>query len=178
VDLKHGRIHVRQRADWHNKIGAANVQMAIRSVPVIPLVINALKECEPSSPTLSVTSRACRISSRTAWCLPGLLPGVIDRSTGKAKCTGMHSLRHFYASWLINRPADGGFGLTMKEVQARLGHSTIQMTADTYGHLFPRGDDSAELGRTRHKINARAAISGPARGRPQATDRLAATQVC
>ena len=30
-------------------------------------------------------------------------------------------------------------------VQARLGHATIQMTADRYGHLFPRGDDGAEL---------------------------------
>ena len=30
-------------------------------------------------------------------------------------------------------------------VQARLGHASIQMTADTYGHLFPNGDDGAEL---------------------------------
>jgi integrase len=29
--------------------------------------------------------------------------------------------------------------------QARLGHATIQMTADRYGHLFPRTDDRAEL---------------------------------
>lgn len=33
----------------------------------------------------------------------------------------------------------------MKVVQTRLGHSTIQMTADTYGHLFPNGDDGSEL---------------------------------
>jgi integrase len=32
-----------------------------------------------------------------------------------------------------------------KVVQHRLGHSTIQMTADIYGHLFPSGDDGAEL---------------------------------
>jgi integrase len=32
-----------------------------------------------------------------------------------------------------------------KMVQARLGHASIQMTADTYGHLFPRSDDGAEL---------------------------------
>jgi hypothetical protein len=25
------------------------------------------------------------------------------------------------------------------------GHSSIVMTMDTYGHLFPRGDDGAEL---------------------------------
>jgi integrase len=35
--------------------------------------------------------------------------------------------------------------LPPKVVQHRLGHSTIQMTFDTYGHLFPRGDDGAEL---------------------------------
>jgi integrase len=30
-------------------------------------------------------------------------------------------------------------------VQALLGHASIQMTADVYSHLFPRGDDGAEL---------------------------------
>jgi integrase len=30
-------------------------------------------------------------------------------------------------------------------VQARLGHASIQMTADVYGHLFPRGDYGAEM---------------------------------
>jgi len=30
-------------------------------------------------------------------------------------------------------------------VQARMGHATIQMTLDTYGHLFPSGDSGAEL---------------------------------
>jgi phage terminase large subunit-like protein len=29
--------------------------------------------------------------------------------------------------------------LPLKVVQTRLGHASIQMTADTYGHLFPRG---------------------------------------
>lgn len=62
-----------------------------------------------------------------------------------AKYTGLHSLRHFYASWCINPPSLGGIGLIPKAVQDRLGHSTIQMTMDTYGHLFPRGDDSDVL---------------------------------
>ena len=38
-----------------------------------------------------------------------------------------------------------GLELPLKVVQARLGHASIQMTADTYGHLFPRSDDGAEL---------------------------------
>jgi integrase len=63
----------------------------------------------------------------------------------KPKYGGLHPLRHFYTSWCINRRADGGLELTLKVVQARLGHASIQMTADRYGHLFPRGDDRAEL---------------------------------
>lgn len=61
------------------------------------------------------------------------------------KYTGFHALRHFYASWCINRKEDGGLGLPAKVVQERLGHATIAMTMDVYGHLFPRGDDAAEL---------------------------------
>ncbi len=38
-----------------------------------------------------------------------------------------------------------GLERPLKVVQARLGHASIQMTADVYGHLFPRGDDSAEM---------------------------------
>ena len=30
-------------------------------------------------------------------------------------------------------------------VQERMGHSSITITMDTYGHLFPRGDDTAEM---------------------------------
>jgi integrase len=62
-----------------------------------------------------------------------------------AKYTGLHALRHFYASWCINRKEDGGIGLPPKSVQVRMGHSTLAMTMDTYGHLFPRGDDTKEL---------------------------------
>jgi integrase len=69
--------------------------------------------------------------------------GVID-GKGKPKY-GMHSLRHFYASWCINRKADGGLELPPKTVQARLGHASIVMTLDRYGHLFPSNDDGAEL---------------------------------
>ncbi len=33
----------------------------------------------------------------------------------------------------------------MKVVQERLGHSTINLTADVYGHPFPSDDDSTEM---------------------------------
>jgi integrase len=61
------------------------------------------------------------------------------------KYTGFHALRHWYASWCINRKADGGLELTAKAVQTRMGHSSIQVTFDTYGHLFPAADEGAEM---------------------------------
>ncbi|RZS82071.1 site-specific recombinase XerD [Phyllobacterium myrsinacearum] len=74
--------------------------------------------------------------------------GEIDKDGNpvlKSKYTGFHAIRHFYASWCINRREDGGLSLPPKMVQERLGHSSITLTMDTYGHLFPRNDDAAEL---------------------------------
>ena len=76
---------------------------------------------------------------------PALIAAGVVNKSGKAKYTGLHALRHFYVSWCINRRVDGGSELPLKLVQARLGHASITMTADRYGHLFARGDDGAEL---------------------------------
>jgi integrase len=62
-----------------------------------------------------------------------------------AKYSGLHALRHFFCSWCAARKEDGGLGLPLKTVQVRMGHSTLAMTADTYGHLFPSTDDAEVL---------------------------------
>ena len=46
-----------------------------------------------------------------------------------------HDLRHFYASTLIEG------GRSVKEVQARLGHSSAVLTLTTYAHLWPDNED-------------------------------------
>lgn len=85
-----------------------------------------------------------------AWIAAGVTvdTGEVDKR-GKpvlaAKYGGMHALRHFYASWCINRKEDGGLGLPPKIVQERMGHSTIALTMDRYSHLFPKADDADEM---------------------------------
>ena len=71
--------------------------------------------------------------------------GVVDKA-GEPKY-GPHAFRHFFASWCIN-PRPHGRELPPKAAQALLGHSSITMTLDTYGHLFPRRDDPAELAKS------------------------------
>ena len=124
-----------------------------RTIPVGPLVMNTLKvwklQCGPSEHDLVFPTATGKISNHSNIRLWQIIPlmekaGVVDKD-GKAKYTGLHALRHFYASWCINRKEDGGIGLPPKVVQERMGHSSIAMTMDVYGHLFPRGDDAKEL---------------------------------
>lgn len=68
-----------------------------------------------------------------------------DKPILAPKYTGFHALRHWFASWCINRKEDGGLGLPPKMVQERMGHSTIALTMDRYSHLFPKGDGAEEM---------------------------------
>ena len=152
VDLGKNEIHVRQRADKYNVIDRTKSYSSERTVPVPVPVANALKEWKLACPKgdlgLVFPNGAGNIENLGNIVKRGLQPTQVAAGVtvdGKAKYTGMHALRHFYASWCINRPADGGLGLPPKVVQERLGHSTITMTMDVYGHLFPRGDDADEL---------------------------------
>jgi integrase len=153
LDLKKAELHVRQRADKFKTIGKPKSASGQRTVPMPPILVNTLREwklaCPKSEFGLVFPTGAGQVEYHVNIVLRGLVPvqvaaGVVMKD-GSAKYTGLHSLRHFYASWCINRKEDGGLGLPLKVVQHRLGHSTIQMTADVYGHLFPSGDDGAEL---------------------------------
>ena len=153
IDLKRGELHVRQRADRYGAIGRPKSEAGERTVPLPPMVIAALREHWLASPKgelgLAFPNVRGGVEHRNSIVKCGFHPaqvaaGVVDQHGG-AKYKGLHALRHFYASWCINRRVDGGLELPLKVVQARLGHASIQMTADVYGHLFPRRDDGAEL---------------------------------
>jgi integrase len=150
VDLKRSELHVRQRADRYNAIGAPKSASSTRSVPLPPEVVAALKvwklACPKGNLDLAFPSAAGTIQYHRNM-LDSLAPvmeaaGVLRG--GKPKYA-LHAFRHFFASWCINRRADGGRELPAKVVQGLLGHGSIVMTLDRYGHLFPRGDDRAEL---------------------------------
>jgi integrase len=153
VDWKKGHVHVHQRADRYNEIDAPKSEAGERKVPLPPIVVNALREwklgCPKGELDLVFPNGKGRVENHGNILNRGLMPaqiaaGVTDEG-GKAKYKGLHALRHFYASWCINRKADGGLELPAKLVQQRLGHSSIVMTMDIYGHLFPSDDDGAAL---------------------------------
>ncbi|HLZ03422.1 MAG TPA: site-specific integrase [Bradyrhizobium sp.] len=179
VDLKKAELHVTQRADAYREIGAPKSEAGHRTVPLTPKLLRALTEWKLACPkddkgdlglvfpnTEGKVEWHANIINR-AWMPLQIAAGVtvqvrdddgklVRDEKGKpvlqAKYTGLHALRHFYASWCINRESDGGLELPAKVVQERLGHSSITVTLDTYGHLFPRGDDSEKLAEAENRL--------------------------
>ncbi len=161
VDLKGRLIHVRQRADRYRAIGLPKSEAGQRAIPIGATVVNTLKEWKLACPKGELVFpnadgaplASAKLASYVLWPPQEAAGLTIETDKRDAegqpirspKYMGMHALRHFYASWCINRKADGGLELPGKVVQERLGHSSITMTMDVYGHLFPSGDNGSEL---------------------------------
>ena len=147
VDLKVCKLHVTQRADKFHKIGSPKTEAGKREVPFGPVVRNTLQEwrlaCPRSELDLVFPNTRGNIEGLPNILTRGFIPTVIAAGAvtadGRAKYTGLHCLRHFYASWCIDR------GLPPKVIQERLGHTSITMTFNRYGHLFPKAADSDEI---------------------------------
>jgi integrase len=58
-------------------------------------------------------------------------------TSAKVRKFRFHDLRHSYESWLI------GNGESLAYVRDQLGHSSIQVTVDVYGHLIPGANRQA-----------------------------------
>ena len=159
IDLKAGELHVRQRADRYGVIGSPKSKKSRRTIPLDPGgLIPALKEWKLACPKsgeldLVFPTRTGAIDTHKNM-LRGLEPimraaGVVHKD-GKPKYA-LHAFRHYFASWCISPKERGGRELPAKVVQDWLGHSTIAMTLDVYGHLF-KGVDNGELAKSVERV--------------------------
>ena len=143
VDLDAQVITVRQRADRWNDIGQPKSETSQRQVPIPQNVANTLKEWKLACPPggLVFPNGNGNVESGANIWNRGLKPPqlklhIVDKE-GKAKYS-LHAFRHFYASWLINEKEAGGLEQPPKRVQEWLGHANIEITMNTYSHLFPK----------------------------------------
>ena len=166
VDLAAARLTVAQRADERGVIGSPKSAASRRAIPLPPLVANALKcwrnDCPAGEAGLVFPNGAGKIESlanlqNRFWGPLQLQAGLVEMRPGRDGTPvlraryGLHVTRHFYASWLISQ------GFPPKRVQHLMGHSTIKLTLDTYGHLWP--DDAGDAARL---AAAEAALLSPA----------------
>jgi integrase len=151
VDFNKQIIRVRQRADKTKALGATKTPAGRRLIPMAGPVLKVLREWWLAYPFDKETglvfgSLAFAASNRgqplgngqplTEIGKAQKAAGVI-KATGKPKYT-FHSLRHFFASVGI------AAGFDPKRLQVILGHSSIKMTFDVYGHLFPTPEEDRD----------------------------------
>jgi integrase len=64
-------------------------------------------------------------------------PALAAWEKAQVEPIGLHECRHTFASLLI------AAGVNAKAIADAMGHATITMTFDRYGHLMPGGRDEA-----------------------------------
>jgi integrase len=167
IDLKRGCLTVRQRADRWNTIGSPKTETSRREVPLPPYAVNVLREWRLACPkgplglvfphTRGQVASLPNIHRRVLGALQvktGIVSVADVRSASPelteaqaielAKmhpCYGLHAFRHAAASLYIEQ------GYSPKRIQALMGHSSIQVTFDIYGHLFPAPEDDQTAAR-------------------------------
>lgn len=148
-------ITVNQRADAWGVIGPPKSEAGRRTIPIGDLLISTLRawklRCPPSELRLVFPNP----EGRPIW--PSAIHEAYLRleveaglAIATSKCDekgnrvyraryGLHCLRHYAASvWIAQ-------GIDLKRLQTWMGHSTIQITLDTYGHLLIDAKKDAEL---------------------------------
>ena len=172
-----GRLHVRQRLDAWGRAGPPKSKAGYRTIPLSEFVVNTLLQWKRECPRLDSGERDAQgkpikllhfvfpngagcsenhanITTRGFFAVQiaaGLGEPMVDAHgnprfdrDGKPLMRGkygLHGLRHLFCSWLIDR------GKAPKDIRVQMGHSSLVMTLDRYGHLFPRQSDADEMAR-------------------------------
>jgi len=137
VNFENNTIEVTQDATEDREIGLPKSASAYRMIHMPDMVMDELKKWKPFCPESEydlvfpnwkggVESHS-NITNR-GWYVLQRACGLVD-TRNKPKYP-LKSLRHVRASLEIHN------GATAKEIQMLMGHSTVKITFDVYGHLF------------------------------------------
>lgn len=155
ANVGNGIIQVKQRADKTGLIGPVKSKAGRRTLHISPKVTDMILEWRASCPKSEAdlvfptdTGKPILLSNFATGAWSPLLREaglVVPEKTGgkvilKPKYTP-YCLRHYQASKLIEKNKDA------KYIQSFMGHSDIQITYNTYGHLMKDRED-------RHKQTA------------------------
>ena len=155
IDFAAATLTVSQRADRWADIGAPKSDAGRRTIPIGPALVAELRRwklrCPPSDLNLVFPNDRNKPPSQhriIAQFLAVQVAAGIAIDSGKLDAKGaaiwkprygLHSLRHAAASAWIKQ------GIDLKRLQVWIGHATIQLTIDTYGHLITDAQADAAL---------------------------------
>jgi integrase len=135
IDFERGIIRVRRSWDRYEGEVEPKSKAGTRSVPIAAILRRELIRHRGSS---TGTGFAFGRSPER----PFSHSGVVVRAyrlwrEGRLDPIGLHECRHTFASLMI------AAGVNVKALQVFMGHSSITVTLDLYGHLMPGSEDEA-----------------------------------
>jgi integrase/recombinase, phage integrase family len=135
IDLENAVVHVTKTLNLKQKINSPKSKSSYRDIDIDPQTVTMLKQYKHKQ-----TKEAWKIGKSETV----VFSNIIDKyssykslevalkkhfTNAGVPIIGFHGFRHTHASLLLNA------GIPYKELQHRLGHSTLSMTMDTYSHL-------------------------------------------
>lgn len=153
VKFDRGGIEVLQRVDQWQVMGDCKTEAAYRFIPLSKQLMAILAEWEQLCPASEFnlvfpTAGGLPISARNldreferlqfAASLTRIVAGPGGKQRRRRKYTPK-DCRHGAASWWIHKR------INLKDLTTRIGHSSIQVTFDVYGHIIEEVESSGTL---------------------------------
>ena len=135
IDLDNAVVHITKTLNYKQETNSPKSKTSLRDVDIDQATVSMLKQYR-----LRQTKEAWKIGKSESVVFSDFIHEYPNNRTlqtrlrthfKRAKVTniGFHGFRHTHASLLLNS------GIPYKELQHRLGHSTLSMTMDIYSHL-------------------------------------------
>ncbi|MHB1446405.1 MAG: site-specific integrase [Acidimicrobiales bacterium] len=136
VDLLHGHLEVAESAsEAHGQLEYGPTKTyERRTVPLVPTLRQALEahlQTRPGGDAFVFTGPDGSPLRHSNWYLRHFKPATRRAGFDQLR---FHDLRHSYAGFLIAQ------GAHPRAIMERMGHSSITVTLNTYGHLLPKID--------------------------------------
>jgi integrase len=143
VDWDGRRIWVRRSVDAEGRFQQPKTRASVRAIALTPTLVSALRLCRMASSFKGEDDLIFPSERGTPLDGRNMVRQYFEPALRKAGLPRMrfHDLRHTYASLLIAQ------GAHPKLISEQLGHASIQITLDRYGHLMDQsyGDASDRL---------------------------------
>ena len=135
IDLDNAIVHVTKTLNRYLEINSPKSKSSYRDIDIDQETVSMLRQYK-----LRQTKEAWKIGQRESVVFSDFIHEYTSIVKLKKRLLthfkhadvpniGFHGFRHTHASLLLNS------GIPYKELQHRLGHSTLSMTMDTYSHL-------------------------------------------
>lgn len=135
IDLDNAVVHITKTLNYRLEINSPKSKSSYRDIDIDPKTVSMMKQYKHRQ-----TKEAWILGRTEKVVFSDFIHEYPNNRTLQARLKihfklaqvpdiGFHGFRHTHASLLLNA------GIPYKELQHRLGHSTLSMTMDTYSHL-------------------------------------------